>query len=133
MRSCKASAHIPEWRRLEWNAAATTATKAEAGPRKSSAKTDSEKQHKGRPKSSGKPGGERAQCKVTRPPGAHRKGAVPSGHPDREIGCPCRIFRPQPAVIRICGQGFPICSLKMRNCRTARLWGLLNEHNNTME
>ena len=89
LRSCKASAHIPEWRRLEMEAAATPEPAVKPAPQKTDAKQTSKAAVKPATKTGAKhatkgtvkapaPG---AQQKAPSPPASGSKKSAPSGTP----------------------------------------------------
>ena len=72
LRSCKASAHIPEWRRLEMEAAAALEP-AKSAPQKQAPKQTTKAASKPAPKAGTKPGGKGA----VKAPGAQQKAPSP--------------------------------------------------------
>lgn len=111
LRSCKASAHIPEWRRLEMEAAATPEPAVKPAPQKTDAKQTSKADikssrktcHKNRGKACSKRNGESTS------PWRTAESAFPSGIRVKKI-CPFRHARRD----CICGQRFH--HVLKRNC-----------------
>lgn len=89
LRSCKASAHIPEWRRLEMEAAATPEPAVKPAPQKTDAKQTSKAAVKPATKTGAKPVAKGtvkapasgAQQKAPSPPASGSKKSAPSGTP----------------------------------------------------
>ncbi len=89
LRSCKASAHIPEWRRLEMEAAATPEPAVKPAPQKTDAKQTSKAAVKPATKTGAKPAAKGtvkapaagAQQKTPSPPASGSKKSAPSGTP----------------------------------------------------
>ena len=89
LRSCKASAHIPEWRRLEMEAAAAPEPAVKPAPQKTDAKQTSKAAVKPATKTGAKPAAKRtvkapasgAQQKAPSPPTSGSKKSAPSGTP----------------------------------------------------
>ncbi|WP_416385580.1 VirD4-like conjugal transfer protein, CD1115 family [Acetatifactor muris] len=89
LRSCKASAHIPEWRRLEMEAAATPEPAVKPAPQKTDAKQTSKAAVKPATKTGAKPAAKGtvkapasdAQQKAPSPPASGSKKSAPSGTP----------------------------------------------------
>ena len=89
LRSCKASAHIPEWRRLEMEAAAAPEPAVKPAPQKTDAKQTSKAAVKPATKTGAKPAAKRtvkapasgAQQKAPSPPASGSKKSAPSGTP----------------------------------------------------
>ena len=89
LRSCKASAHIPEWRRLEMEAAATPEPAVKPTPQKTDAKQTSKAAVKPATKTGAKPAAKGtvkapasgAQQKAPSPPASGSKKSAPSGTP----------------------------------------------------
>ena len=89
LRSCKASAHIPEWRRLEMEAAAAPEPAVKPAPQKTDAKQTSKAAVKPATKTGAKPAAKGtvkapasgAQQKAPSPPASGSKKSAPSGTP----------------------------------------------------
>ena len=89
LRSCKASAHIPEWRRLEMEAAAAQEPAVKPAPQKTDAKQTSKAAVKPATKTGAKPAAKGTvkapasgtQQKVPSPPASGSKKSAPSGTP----------------------------------------------------
>lgn len=89
LRSCKASAHIPEWRRLEMEAAAAPEPAVKPAPQKTDAKQTSKAAVKPATKTGAKPAAKRTvkapasgtQQKAPSPPASGSKKSAPSGTP----------------------------------------------------
>ena len=89
LRSCKASAHIPEWRRLEMEAAAAPESAVKPAPQKTDAKQTSKAAVKPATKTGAKPAAKGtvkapasgAQQKAPSPPASGSKKSAPSGTP----------------------------------------------------
>ncbi len=89
LRSCKASAHIPEWRRLEMEAAAAPEPAVKPAPQKTDAKQTSKAAVKPATKTGAKPAAKGTvkapasgtQQKVPSPPASGSKKSAPSGTP----------------------------------------------------
>ena len=89
LRSCKASAHIPEWRRLEMEAAAAPEPAVKPAPQKTDAKQTSKAAVKPATKTGAKPAtkgtvkapASGAQQKAPSPPASGSKKSAPSGTP----------------------------------------------------
>ena len=89
LRSCKASAHIPEWRRLEMEAAAAPEPAVKPTPQKTDAKQTSKAAVKPATKTGAKPAAKGTvkapasgtQQKVPSPPASGSKKSAPSGTP----------------------------------------------------
>lgn len=84
LRSCKASAHIPEWRRLEMEAAATPEPAVKPAPQKAAGKQTTKTTAKPAAKGTGKAPAPGAQQKAASPPASgpgKAAPAVPSGTP----------------------------------------------------
>ncbi len=89
LRSCKASAHIPEWRRLEMEAAAAPEPAVKLAPQKTDAKQTSKAAVKPATKAGAKPAAKGAvkapasgaQQKAPSPPASGSKKSAPSGTP----------------------------------------------------
>ena len=89
LRSCKASAHIPEWRRLEMEAAAAPEPAVKPTPQKTDAKQTSKAAVKPATKTGAKPAAKGtvkapasgAQQKAPSPPASGSKKSAPSGTP----------------------------------------------------
>ena len=89
LRSCKASAHIPEWRRLEMEAAAAQEPTVKPTPQKTDAKQTSKAAVKPATKTGAKPAAKGTvkapasgtQQKVPSPPASGSKKSAPSGTP----------------------------------------------------
>ena len=89
LRSCKASAHIPEWRRLEMEAAAAQEPTVKPTPQKTDAKQTSKAAVKPATKTGAKPAAKGtvkapasgAQQKAPSPPASGSKKSAPSGTP----------------------------------------------------
>lgn len=89
LRSCKASAHIPEWRRLEMEAAAAQEPTVKPTPQKTDAKQTSKPAVKPATKTGAKPAAKGtvkapasdAQQKAPSPPASGSKKSAPSGTP----------------------------------------------------
>ena len=89
LRSCKASAHIPEWRRLEMEAAATPEPAVKPAPQKAAAKQTTKTAAKPAVKTGTKPAAKGtvkapapgAQQKAPSPPASGSKKSAPSGTP----------------------------------------------------
>ena len=89
LRSCKASAHIPEWRRLEMEAAATPEPAVKPAPQKTDAKQTSKAAVKPATKTGAKPAAKETvkapaagtQQKAPSPPASGSKKSAPSGTP----------------------------------------------------
>ena len=90
LRSCKASAHIPEWRRLEMEAAAAPEPAVKPAPQKTDAKQTSKAAVKPATKTGAKPAAKGTvkapasgtQQKVPSPPASGSKKSAPSGSRD---------------------------------------------------
>ena len=90
LRSCKASAHIPEWRRLEMEAAAAPEPAVKPAPQKTDAKQTSKAAVKPATKTGAKPAekgtvkapASGAQQNAPSPPASGSKKSAPSGTPD---------------------------------------------------
>ena len=89
LRSCKASAHIPEWRRLEMEAAAAPEPAVKPAPQKTDAKQTSKAAVKPATKTGAKPAAKETvkapaagtQQKAPSPPASGSKKSAPSGTP----------------------------------------------------
>ena len=89
LRSCKASAHIPEWRRLEMEAAAAPESAVKPAPQKTDAKQTSKAAVKPATKTGAKPAAKETakapaagtQQKAPSPPASGSKKSAPSGTP----------------------------------------------------
>jgi type IV secretion system protein VirD4 len=89
LRSCKASAHIPEWRRLEMEAAAAPEPAVKPAPQKTDAKQTSKAAVKPATKTGAKPAAKGTvkapasgtQQKAPSPPASGSKNSAPSGTP----------------------------------------------------
>ena len=89
LRSCKASAHIPEWRRLEMEAAAAPESAVKPAPQKTDAKQTSKAAVKPATKTGAKPAAKGTvkapasgtQQKAPSPPASGSKKSAPSGTP----------------------------------------------------
>ena len=89
LRPCKASAHIPEWRRLEMEAAAAPEPAVKPAPQKTDAKQTSKAAVKPATKTGAKPAAKGTgkapasgtQQKVPSPPASGSKKSAPSGTP----------------------------------------------------
>lgn len=87
LRSCKASAHIPEWRRLEMEAAAVPDPAAKQEPSRAAAKPAPKTRAKAAPEPGAGPAAKRTakppvrgtQQKIQKPPASETGNTVPAG------------------------------------------------------